>query len=119
MDAISFVLGVRSAQLRSTQLKDLIYRPGRNGRDQDGLDDDADDQAAQGEPRSASVTAVYIDKSGEEYRFQRTYVNDVTPSKAGRNAHRLTYVLQDLSLRHFRIQIERQSIHLCSLQPCP
>ncbi|GAA6012005.1 hypothetical protein JCM10207_003457 [Rhodosporidiobolus poonsookiae] len=29
MDAISFVLGVRSASLRSTALKDLIYRSGR------------------------------------------------------------------------------------------
>ncbi|PVU85612.1 hypothetical protein BB560_006965 [Smittium megazygosporum] len=27
MDAISFVLGVQTSQLRSTQLKDLIYRP--------------------------------------------------------------------------------------------
>ena len=26
MDAISFVLGVKSAQLRSAQLKDLVYR---------------------------------------------------------------------------------------------
>ncbi|KAI0261412.1 RecF/RecN/SMC, partial [Russula aff. rugulosa BPL654] len=26
MDAISFVLGVRSAQLRSSQLRDLVYR---------------------------------------------------------------------------------------------
>ena len=29
MDAISFVLGVRSVSLRSTALKDLIYRSGR------------------------------------------------------------------------------------------
>jgi structural maintenance of chromosome 1 len=32
MDAISFVLGVRSASLRSTALKDLIYRSGRKSK---------------------------------------------------------------------------------------
>lgn len=32
MDAISFVLGVRSASLRSTALKDLVYRSGRKKR---------------------------------------------------------------------------------------
>ncbi|GAA6027216.1 hypothetical protein JCM8097_002493 [Rhodosporidiobolus ruineniae] len=36
MDAISFVLGVRSASLRSTALKDLIYRSGRKKRDRKG-----------------------------------------------------------------------------------
>jgi structural maintenance of chromosome 1 len=32
LDAISFVLGVKSAQLRSSQLKDLVYRGRRLGR---------------------------------------------------------------------------------------
>ena len=32
MDAISFVLGVKSAQLRSSQLKELVYRGRRLGR---------------------------------------------------------------------------------------
>src|SRR5688572_9225707 len=32
MDAISFVLGVKSAQLRSAQLKDLVYRGRRLAR---------------------------------------------------------------------------------------
>ncbi|BGP16097.1 hypothetical protein JCM10213_007524 [Rhodosporidiobolus nylandii] len=36
MDAISFVLGVRSASLRSTALKDLIYRSGRKKKDRKG-----------------------------------------------------------------------------------
>lgn len=51
MDAISFVLGVRSASLRSTALKDLIYRSGRKanrdkkgkGKAVEGADDDDDD----------------------------------------------------------------------------
>jgi chromosome segregation ATPase len=33
MDAISFVLGVKSAQLRSSQLRDLVYRGRRLARD--------------------------------------------------------------------------------------
>ncbi|TFK48882.1 P-loop containing nucleoside triphosphate hydrolase protein [Heliocybe sulcata] len=35
MDAISFVLGVKSAQLRSSQLKDLVYRGRRLAREGD------------------------------------------------------------------------------------
>lgn len=50
MDAISFVLGVRSASLRSTALKDLIYRSGRKRKaDKKGkgkaVEDDDDDDA--------------------------------------------------------------------------
>ena len=47
MDAISFVLGIKSSQLRSSQLRDLIYRGrilkesnGLNGREEDEEDDD-------------------------------------------------------------------------------
>ena len=54
MDAISFVLGVRSAQLRSTQLTDLIYR---------GSGDT---------PERACVVAVIEDDKGMEHRFERS-----------------------------------------------
>lgn len=67
MDAISFVLGVRSAQLRSTQLKDLIYRAADL---QDGEAGESDHESSN--KRSASVTAVYVDQEEKEYRFQRT-----------------------------------------------
>ena len=48
MDAISFVLGVKSSQLRSNQLKELIHRP------------------AAGEilPMDAYVSALYETKKG-------------------------------------------------------
>jgi structural maintenance of chromosome 1 len=78
MDAISFVLGIKSAQLRSTQLKDLIYRGRRlaeepaDGTDEREIDDGGEDAA------KAWVLAVYQDASGKEYRFQRTYVNFLT-----------------------------------------
>ncbi|OJT02266.1 Structural maintenance of chromosomes protein 1, partial [Trametes pubescens] len=55
MDAISFVLGVKSAQLRSSQLKDLVYRGRRLARNPDGegagpsQPQQDDDEEAEGE----------------------------------------------------------------------
>jgi structural maintenance of chromosome 1 len=76
MDAISFVLGVRSAQLRSTQLKDLIYRAGvrddparENGHEQSDPEEDANHQEA---AKKAWVQAVYRDKKGKEWSYRRT-----------------------------------------------
>jgi len=91
MDAISFVLGIKSSQLRSSQLRDLIYRGrilkesnGINGRDEDGEYDDDDEltqtqtQRTNGEeeergPRRAWVMAVYKEDNGREIRYKRTY----------------------------------------------
>ncbi|GMF20141.1 unnamed protein product [Phytophthora fragariaefolia] len=53
MDAISFVLGVPSRHLRSTQLKDLIHKV-------------PDDEEARPPGRSASVTLVYELHDGEQ-----------------------------------------------------
>lgn len=88
MDAISFVLGVKSGQLRSGQLKDLIYRgrrlnPNSGNRPEEDIemhDDNANDEQAveamatleQTNAKKASVTAVYQDKDGSEYEFQRS-----------------------------------------------
>jgi structural maintenance of chromosome 1 len=58
MDAISFVLGVRSMQLRGAQLKDLIYAFDDREREQRG--------------RKAFVKLVYVLGSGEELHFTRT-----------------------------------------------
>lgn len=81
MDAISFVLGVKSSQLRSTHLRELIYR-GRvikrsiaNGdAQQNGDDDEANtQQSTQGsDPRSAWVMAVFEDDAGEVQKWKRT-----------------------------------------------
>lgn len=81
MDAISFVLGVKSSQLRSAHLRELIYR-GRvikrsiaNGdADTNGNDDDADTQTStQGsDPKSAWVMAVFEDDAGEVQKWKRT-----------------------------------------------
>lgn len=79
MDAISFVLGVKSAQLRSTQLRDLVYR-GRKaaeGANEMGLDvpvPETQEESLNGsnDARTASVMAVYADEAGEEWTFKRT-----------------------------------------------
>lgn len=82
MDAISFVLGVKSAVLRSSQLKDLVYRGRRLARDSaDGSagrtngDDDEDDEGegeGEGTAKKAWVLAAYVDTQGKEWKFQRT-----------------------------------------------
>jgi structural maintenance of chromosome 1 len=85
MDAISFVLGVKSAQLRSSQLKDLVYRGRRLAKENENrngemaeANEEEDDEEDQGEgtAKKAWVLAVYDDNDGKEYRFQRTCVLD-------------------------------------------
>jgi structural maintenance of chromosome 1 len=96
MDAISFVLGIKSSHLRSTHLRDLVYR-GRvlkhskidangdvveeEGDDQAGgaaeVDDEDDDEETQtstqrNDPTTAWVMAVYEDDAGEEQRWKRS-----------------------------------------------
>ena len=89
MDAISFVLGIKSSHLRSTHLKELVYR-GRvmrkstvNGdAETNGVNghDDEDDSQVNGtqdrnEPKSAWVMAVYEDDAGDEQKWKRTITN--------------------------------------------
>jgi structural maintenance of chromosome 1 len=86
MDAISFVLGVKSAQLRSSQLKDLVYRgrrlarngvdgsPAVNGDEDDEDDEDDDEEGDEGDgtAKKAWVMAIFVDDEKKEWRFQRT-----------------------------------------------
>lgn len=58
MDAISFVLGVRSTHLRGAQLKDLIYA--------------FDDREKEQKGRRAFVKLVYQMANGSEIHFTRT-----------------------------------------------
>lgn len=68
MDAISFVLGVKSSQLRSSQLKELIYRGGRAASEGSESDDDTN------MPKRAYVCAIYEKSDETILRFMRTYV---------------------------------------------
>ncbi|KAH8661320.1 condensin complex component SMC1 [Ilyonectria robusta] len=87
MDAISFVLGIKSSHLRSAHLKDLVYR-GRvlktskinddgsadtNGHTNGFADDD--DKASRGDPKTAWVMAVYEDDAGDEQKWKRSITN--------------------------------------------
>jgi structural maintenance of chromosome 1 len=81
MDAISFVLGVKSAQLRSSQLRDLVYRGRRLARDNgegtslpDEEDEEEDEGEGEGTAKKAWVLAVFEDEKKKEWLFQRTYV---------------------------------------------
>ena len=86
MDAISFVLGVKSAQLRSSQLRDLVYRGRRLEKSKDGkdaLEETQDDAAAsdeeeeaqgEGDAKTAWVLAVFEDEEKKEWLFKRTSV---------------------------------------------
>ncbi|KAH6681872.1 putative structural maintenance of chromosomes protein 1 [Halenospora varia] len=96
MDAISFVLGIKSSQLRSTHLRDLVYRgrvlktskinddgsaaaPATNGHangDEAGSDEESQSQRpARNDPKSAWVMAVYEDDAGDEQKWKRTITN--------------------------------------------
>jgi structural maintenance of chromosome 1 len=81
MDAISFVLGIKSAQLRSSQLRDLVYRGRRLARDSgegasvpDEEDEEEDEDDGEGTAKKAWVLAVFEDEKEKEWLFQRTYV---------------------------------------------
>jgi structural maintenance of chromosome 1 len=79
MDAISFVLGVKSAQLRSSQLKDLVYRGRRLAKaSEDGSmiqdEDEEEEEEGEGTAKKAWVLAVFLDEKRKEWKFQRTYV---------------------------------------------
>ncbi|KIX10321.1 uncharacterized protein Z518_01403 [Rhinocladiella mackenziei CBS 650.93] len=86
MDAISFVLGIKSSHLRSAHLRELVYR-GRvlrkstangeaqtNGADgPEGLDSSqVSGTQERNDPKSAWVMAVYEDDAGIEQKYKRT-----------------------------------------------
>ncbi|RKO88211.1 P-loop containing nucleoside triphosphate hydrolase protein, partial [Blyttiomyces helicus] len=76
MDAISFVLGVKSSQLRSTHLKELVYRGhrARKGDEEGGADDDGSNDDDDSSPKRGHVAAIYEDDEKEEISFMRTII---------------------------------------------
>lgn len=86
MDAISFVLGIKSSHLRSTNLRDLVYR-GRvlktatinedgsattNGDEAADANTHGAENSAVDDPKVAWVMAVYEDDAGEEQTWKRS-----------------------------------------------
>ncbi|KKK16815.1 hypothetical protein ARAM_005494 [Aspergillus rambellii] len=92
MDAISFVLGIKSSHLRSTNLRDLIYRgrvlrtskvdadgnavdgePNGTQATEDGVNEEqSQDPSGSNDPKTAWVMAVYEDDAGEEQQWRRS-----------------------------------------------
>ncbi|KAJ2797236.1 Structural maintenance of chromosomes protein 1, partial [Coemansia helicoidea] len=89
MDAISFVLGVNSAHLRSSQLRDLVYR----GRAIDEPGEAQMDEAGSQRGRRAWVKAVYEDDRGRTIAFQRSITGsgDSEYRISGRTVSQHTY----------------------------
>lgn len=119
MDAISFVLGIKSSHLRSTQLRDLIYR-GRvirttkinadgtateaNG-DADGEtqgNGDTQSSSQRHDPHSAWVMAVFEDDAEQIHRWKRTITN------AGQSEYRIDGRL--VTQKAYNDALEEQSI---------
>ena len=96
MDAISFVLGIKSSHLRSVHLRDLVFRGrvlrtskingdgsattnGVNDQINSGANSDQEEShkstQEQNDPKSAWVMAVYEDDAGDEQLWKRTITN--------------------------------------------
>ncbi|KAI8922092.1 RecF/RecN/SMC [Powellomyces hirtus] len=114
MDAISFVLGVKSAQLRSSQLKELIYRGGTD------LDADGNDEEAHsGSPNRAYVCAVYESSDKVVTRFTRA-VTEAGSSEYRINGKSVTFAKYSTVLEKENILIKAKNFlvfqvwNLCS-----
>ncbi|KAG6813644.1 hypothetical protein H0H92_008881 [Tricholoma furcatifolium] len=117
MDAISFVLGVKSAQLRSSQLKDLVYRGRRLARaneDEEGSEavaeqeDDDGEGEGEGTAKKAWVLAVYRDSAGKEWHFQRT-ISTVGASEYKLNGKVVTYSSYNAALISHNILVKAKN----------
>ncbi|CAD6245543.1 unnamed protein product [Miscanthus lutarioriparius] len=95
MDAISFVLGVRSAHLRGAQLKDLIY----------ALDDR--DKEARG--RRASVRLFYRQPNQEELCFTRSITGGGGGSEYRINGSPVTWDQYNAKLRSLGILVKARN----------
>ncbi|CCO26639.1 Structural maintenance of chromosomes protein 1 AltName: Full=Chromosome segregation protein smc1 [Rhizoctonia solani AG-1 IB] len=105
-------LCVKSAQLRSSQLKDLVYRGRRLERTgEDGQGEESDDDAeaeGEGSAKKAWVMAVYQDAEGEEYQFQRT-VSTSGSSEYKLNGKVVTYQAYNTTLEQHNILVKAKN----------
>ncbi|KAF8650227.1 hypothetical protein AX16_005342 [Volvariella volvacea WC 439] len=124
MDAISFVLGVKSAQLRSSQLRDLVYRGRKLARaiageselpseaTQDTQERRGDDEDGEGEgegtAKRAWVMAVYLDENQKEWKFQRT-ISTTGASEYKLNDKVVTYSAYNAALISHNILVKAKN----------
>jgi len=115
MDAISFVLGVKSAQLRSSQLRDLVYRGRRLARDNgEGTSqpdpEEEDEDEGEGTAKKAWVLAVFEDEKSKEWLFQRTCV--ILQSLMCDDLMETIGLIQDIDDWSFGVQAQQKDRHL-------
>ncbi|KAF8840540.1 RecF/RecN/SMC protein [Paxillus ammoniavirescens] len=120
MDAISFVLGVKSAQLRSSQLKDLVYRGRRLARgpmdgseatqdqEEDEEASDANGDQGEGSAKKAWVLAVYQDQEEKEWLFQRT-ISTTGASEYRLNNRVVTYAAYNTALISHNVLVKAKN----------
>ncbi|KAF5373789.1 hypothetical protein D9758_000684 [Tetrapyrgos nigripes] len=114
MDAISFVLGVKSAQLRSSQLKDLVYRGrrlAREGVEEPSMavdEDDEEEGEGEGTAKKAWVLAVYEDAGTKEWKFQRT-ISVTGASEYKLNDRAVTYSAYNAALVQHNILVKAKN----------
>ncbi|KAI5889216.1 RecF/RecN/SMC protein [Schizophyllum commune H4-8] len=114
MDAISFVLGVKSAQLRSSQLKDLVYRGRRLQKENSeeipsgAMDEDDEEEEGEGTAKKAWVMALYEDSEGKEWRYQRT-ISTTGASEYKLNNRVVTYSAYNQSLQTHNILVKAKN----------
>src|SRR5690606_16296017 len=101
---ISFVLGIKSSHLRSTHLRDLIYRGRKlrsnlkNGETQSQATQDSD-------PKSAYVMAVYVEDAGEE-QIEHRWKRIITSS--GASEYRINE--RQVTAAQYNAALEKQEI---------
>lgn len=101
MDAISFVLGVRSVHLRASELKDLIYS-------ENALNDNHEISYHEDVPTRASVMAVIEDTKHTEHRFQRI-VNANASTEYRYNGRITTYASYNAKLEQLNILVKTRN----------
>ena len=101
MDAISFVLGVRSVHLRASELKDLIYS-------ENALNDNHEISYHEDVPTRASVMAVIEDTKHTEHRFQRIF-NANASTEYRYNGRITTYASYNAKLEQLNILVKTRN----------
>lgn len=133
MDAISFVLGIKSSHLRSAHLKDLIYRgrvlrtstvgakngngAGPSGEGEGEEEQEEETQGTQADPRTAWVMAVYEDDNGEEQQWKRSITNQGA-SEYRINGKQVTAAQYNAALEEENILIKARNFLVFQVNPC-
>ncbi|KIW26823.1 uncharacterized protein PV07_06626 [Cladophialophora immunda] len=117
MDAISFVLGIKSSHLRSTHLRELVYRGrvlrksvangeteanGVNGHDEGEDGSQTNGTQERNDPKSAWVMAVYEDDAGMEQKYKRAITNQ------GVSEYRINERI--VTAQHYNDSLEEENI---------